>query len=214
MDEIVVRVARALACLPRLRILSYLSREGEAPPTHVAKELDMPLDMVSGHLRQLTSTGLIQRRRSGVWCYCAAESPYSEEALSGKLMSWLRQVLKSPTQSAKRYRLGQFRNSPSSAVETGLHDIVFEAATAFTNVRRLQILRRLTRGDVVTVDTLMTELSMSDAAISRHTTKLIRRGYVEADAAGRGLAYRLASQCKTAIHARLLEIVSETWHRP
>ena len=92
-----------------------------------------------------------------------------------------------------------------------MHDIVFEAATAFTDVRRLQILRRLTRGDVVTVDILMAELSMSDAAVSRHTTKLIRRGYVAADAAGRAFAYRLASQCKTAIHARFFEIVGQTW---
>ena len=213
MDEIVVRVARAIACLPRLRILSFLSRVDEATPTQLAKELRMSLDVVSAHLRRLSAVGLIQRRRSGVRCYCAARSPYSDKALSGKLTSWLRSLLASPAQTMKRHELGQPRHRSASALEAHLHKIVFEAATAFTNVRRVQLVRRLAVGDEATVPALMTELSMSDAAVSRHTAKLISRGYVAASAAGRGLAYRLASELKTPIHAQILQIVKDEWDR-
>ena len=213
MDEIVVRIARAIACVARLRILSHLVRTGETAPTAMAKELRMPLNVLSTHLKLLSGVGLLCRRRSGVWHHCKAESPYTESALSGAVMSWLREALRTPARTLKHCRLREVCNAEPTQAERALHDVVFDAATAFTNVRRIQILRRLASRDAVTARTLSQELSMSEAAVCRHTSKLARRGYVDAGPAGRGLAYTLAPKFKTPVHERLFDIVRSQWER-
>lgn len=53
MDEIIVRVARAIACLARLRMLTLLATEGEMAPTELADALGMRLNLVCDHLRRL-----------------------------------------------------------------------------------------------------------------------------------------------------------------
>ena len=207
MDEVVVRVLRALACLARLRILSCLARTPETTPTDLARQLRMRLDLVCTHLRRLTSAGLIMRRRSGVWCTCRARSPYGEKALSGRLTSWVCRVLRTPG----RGQVGRGHHAPEPDAQAELHRTIFEAATAFTNVRRLQILRRLAGGEAVPVRTLTDELHLSEAAASRHMAKLTRRGYVEAVRTGRYVMYRLARKFKTRIHKRLFQIVCAEW---
>ena len=213
MDEVIVRIALAIACLARLRILSRLARAGETAPSELARQLGMSLDLVCAHLRRLSAAGLILRRRSGVWRYCTAESPYSRGALSERMTSWLCEALGRPGLTARNCRAEQLCNSSDPAGERELHRVIFDAATAFTNVRRLQILRRLAGGDVVDLRTLGRELSMSDSAVSRHTAKLRRRGYLAASRAGRFVAYRVASQFKTPVHAGLFEIVCGAWEQ-
>jgi DNA-binding transcriptional ArsR family regulator len=213
MDEIIVRVLRTVACSARLRILSSLIRVAETCPTDLARELGMGIDMVCAHLARLASAGLIKRRRSGAWCYYTAESPYQREAFSGKVTLWLTEALRRPTRTIKDCRVGQLRNSSSGNLEAELHDILFDATTAFANVRRIQILRRLATGEVLGVETLSKELGMSESALSRHTAKLIRRGYVDACHAGRCLEFRLADKFKTPLHERLFQIVRSEWEK-
>lgn len=213
MDEIVVRIARTIACTTRLRILSYLARADEVAPARLADELGVPAAVICIHLRRLSSAGLILRRRSGVWHYCAAGSPYSKEALSGRIAAWLSDVLKKPARTIKTCGAVQLSESHGQDAEAQLHEVIFEAATAFTNVRRLQILRRLASGDAVAVQALSQELSMSESALSRHTTKLMRRGYLSTDQTGRFLAYRLARRFKSRIHADLFKSVAAEWQR-
>jgi DNA-binding transcriptional ArsR family regulator len=214
MDEIIAQVARALACLARLRILSLVAHVKEVAPTKLATDLQMSIPMVSAHLRRLSSAGLIQRRRSGRWCYCVPKSPYSEKALSGRLASWLFDLLSNPSKAMRDCTLGQVCNSADRGSQARLHKVLFEAATAFTNIRRLQILRRLSRKrEVVTAQALSQELSMSESAVSRHTTKLIRRGYVDLAPARRPLGYRLARKLRSSIHAGLFEIMRSQWAR-
>ena len=213
MDEIILRVARALASRPRLRILTFLARQGETTPTTLADELGMPLNTVSRHLRALTTAGLITGRKSGPRCHYAATSPYGPKTLSGAITRWLHRLL--ATDAAEDNRgLPEVRDYPVSGSDpdSQLHAAVFEAATAFTDLRRIQILRLLTTRGEATVSDLVTELSMSEDAVSRHTTKLRRRGYLEARrAGGRTLAFRLAWEAKSPIHQRLFEIVRDTW---
>ncbi|MBM4034980.1 MAG: helix-turn-helix transcriptional regulator [Planctomycetes bacterium] len=208
MDELIVRVLRTVACHTRLRIISRLLAGEEAAPSRLARELRLRRDLVSAHLARLSSAGLVRRRRSGAHCYYAARSPYNDAALSGQVVAWLREALApAPPGSAPGPRGGA--HTKSAQPDAG--KVLFDAATAFTSVRRLQILRRLSRGDAVTVATLMRELRMSDAAASRHTEKLIRRGYISAVRDGRSLAYRLAPDAKKPHHARLLDIVRTHW---
>ena len=84
---------------------------------------------------------------------------------------------------------------------------------AFTNVRRLQILRRLTDGGLASAQALSEELHMSGSAVSRHTAKLVRRGYVVSRREGRNLAFGLAHEFATPIHAEMFEIVHAEWKK-
>jgi len=219
-DEIIVRVARALACLTRLKILSYLARKKEAMPSVLARDLGLGLDAVCMHLRRLSDAGLVLRRRSGARCYCMAESAYGEDALSGKVSQWIRRLLEDPVQTMRNYGVDQLRNSSSDraagsaqveasrGAEGMVHGLVFEAMTAFANVRRLQIVRRLAAGKPVSVEALMAELHMSDAAVSRHMNKLLRRGYVRAAREDQRLVYRLTREHKSRLHKELHDIVA------
>ena len=207
MDEIIVRVTRTIACTPRLRILSCLARAKERTPTDLARDLEMPKNVVSTHLRRLSSAGLLHRRRSGTWCYCAAESAYSDEALSGKAMAWLRAILAAPKRTAQHCGVRELRNVSAADLDAQLHAIIFDAATAFTDLRRLQMLRYLTTREEATVEAFIDELCMSEYAVSRHASKLRRRGYVTSKLAGHGCVYRLASEFKTPVHRELFEMV-------
>ncbi|MBM4046114.1 MAG: transcriptional regulator [Planctomycetes bacterium] len=211
MDDVVVRITRTIANPERLQILSYLIAEGEKSPTDISHDLHIAPNALSGHLAKLATAGLIKRRRSGGWSYCVAESPYAESTLSGMMLAWLRAVLRKPAETLHHCGLHEVRNGSAKEAQTALHKLIFEAATAFTDLRRLQILRYLARRGQVSAEQLKNDLSMSLWAVSRHTAKLIRRGYLTSAAAGEPILYRLAAKFKTPIHAKLFEIVRSTW---
>ena len=208
MDELIVRVLRTIACATRLRILARLMRADEATPSRLARDLRLRPDVLSLHLARLTSAGLIQRRRSGARHYCSARSPYDDTTLSGQVVEWLHYALATGSQDPPT---GASPHAYASRRSLDAHRAVFDAATAFTHPRRIQILRRLSRGKPPHVITLMQELRMSSAAVSRHTDKLIRRGYVRALPPARGLTYELVRKGKTPLHGRLLAIVAAHW---
>ena len=222
MDEILVRIARALACLTRLHILSRLAREKELAPSELARDLGLAFGTVCEHLRRLSDAGIIRRRRSGTWCYCVGESPYSKDTVSGKTARWLQGLLGDPLKAVKRCGISRLpaasarisAHKPSrtawAEAEARIHQVLFEALTAFTNVRRLQILRRLATGEAVRVESLMKDLHMSDAAVSRHMDKLLRRGYIQAARQSYYLAYRLAKEYKSGLHRDLHNIVASS----
>ena len=211
MHELTVRVVRAVACVNRLRMLAKLAQDGEQAPSQLARDLGMSLPTTCTHLRRLASVGLVERRRSGRWCYCRAGSPYSEAALSGKVSRWLVGALKNPRQTMRNPAVVQLRDSAQDSAESVVIGLVFDAATAFANVRRLQILKRLAESGPADVATLRRELDMSATAVGRHTAKLIRRGYVSATRTGYLLSYRLSRRFKTPLHAALLRIIRAQW---
>jgi len=208
MDEIIVRVMRAVACRSRLRILRLLATRGELTPTTLSREIGISLPAISLHLRQLVSVGLILRRPSGLCCFCVPKSPYSRTTLSGKVASWLRRLLRVPEEGeAARIQCATkgIKHDASPAVD----ECIFEAATAFANLRRLRILDYLRGKGPTNFETLGTKLKISPAALNRHVDKLVRRGYVElCDDRGRNTC-RLAARGKTRIHADLLRMVSD-----
>ncbi len=208
MDEVTVRVLRAVACYARLRILSHLFAGKERTLSDLARDLRARRDLVCLHLARLASAGLILRRRSGARCYCVARSPYGETTLSGQVMAWLRDALHATAPAAQGSSTRR-RENTSAAPEA--HRAIFEAATAFTNTRRIRILRRLATGKAATVAALGRELKMSERATRRHVGKLVRRGYILECPEGQVAAYRLAPSPKTPLHARLLEAVSRHW---
>ena len=202
MDEIVIRLARAIASRPRLRILSCLAQRDEVTPTALHRELHLPLNALSNHLRLLMAVGLIRGRRSGARCHYAFRSPYGEQTLSGAMSRWLNRLL------------GTSGNEEAGPGQTPqeLHLMVFEAATAFTDLRRLQILRHLDSHVEATAEECVSQLRMSPPAVSRHMAKLGRRGFVVAKHKGKGVwAFQVASKPKSAIHGRMHAIVRHVW---
>lgn len=208
-----MQVARAIACRPRLQILSRLAREGEIAPTKLATELRMSMPLLSAHLRRLSAAGLIQRRRSGSWSYGVARSPYGPQAFSGRVASWLFDVLKQPQRALQQCGEKAVEELRTADAELRLHAIIFEAATAFTHMRRLYLLRHLTKDGARNADELASPLKMSKAALSRHGSKLVRRGYLTAETVGLGLSYGLPRTSKTPIHGKLWECVREEWKK-
>jgi len=210
MDELIVRIAKAIACMSRLRVLSVVSRVDEISPSRLAEKLKMSRALVSSHLYRLGIAGLVRRRRSGAWHYCRSGSPYSADTLSGQLAAWLEEALGNTGARGEHSGVKQLRNVPPRRRDSHVRRLVLDAAAAFTSVRRLQILRRLCAG-AADAATLRRELHMSPPAASRHTAKLVRCGYVVASGEGRGLVYQLAARFHTPLHARLFEIVREHW---
>lgn len=208
-----MQVARTLACEARLRILSCLAADQDVSPTALSRRLRMPLPVVCAHLRRLSASGLIQRRRSGAWCYAVARSPYSQQAFSGRVASWLFSMLKQPHQHVSRG--DSSGRSPEQAADAGtrLCAIVFNAATAFTNMRRLQLLHYFAGGGTAEAEELAAKFKMSRAALSRHATKLIRRGYIETARKGSLLHYSLARSNQTAVHTQLWMLVRAEWRK-
>jgi len=208
-----MQVARSLACRARLKILSCLAADKDVSPTDLSRRLHMPLPVVCAHLRRLSASGLIQRRLSGAWCYAVARSPYSQQAFSGRVASWLFSILEQPRQHVPREDSAGRAPGQAADAETRLHAIVFNAATAFTNMRRLQILHCIAGGGTVESEELAAKLKMSSAALSRHTSKLVRRGYVEAVRKGYFLRYSLARTNQTPIHTRFWMLVRAEWQK-
>jgi DNA-binding MarR family transcriptional regulator len=209
MDEIVVRVTRVLASQPRLRLLVLLA-QGEQTPTQLARTLAMSLGTVSKHLQALVFAGLIIRRKSGTWCFFHAASAYGAATFSGRLAAWLRRLLPPPGTDGQQ--AGSAKGRPASVdPSTELFRTIFEASTAFTDLRRLQVLRYLERHPDATAQALTESLRMSPPALHRHMQKLIRRGYVQTQLAGHALVYRLQPAAKTPTHKHLFDIVRDTW---
>lgn len=204
MDDILIRLARAIASRPRLRILSWLAQDGATTPTALKRELELSLPSLSNHLKILSSVGLIRGRKSGVRCHYRFDSPYGEHTLSGAMARWLNGLLKK----------GAVSQSPSMVADRptpSLHTAIFLAATAFTDLRRLQILRYLDRQGAATLETFVARLRMSPFAANRHTAKLRRRGLLLAEPVGKEQMFRLAPQSPMTVVAQMHEIVRRTW---
>jgi DNA-binding transcriptional ArsR family regulator len=146
-------------------------------------------------------------------CHYAALSPYGQTTLSGSLTAWLRELLADHDSDEHNRELLEVRDYVSDddrAVDTA----IFEAATAFTDARRLQVLRHLETCGQADGASLETELHMSADAVSRHTAKLRRRGYIGAHRRpDRTLVYALSPEPKTAIHGRLFELIRKAWQQ-
>jgi len=212
MNEIIVRVARAIASRPRLRILSWLAQHDEGAPTTLAAEFRVPLSAISTDLRILSTAGVIRGRRSGARCFYEFRSPYKNQTFSGSLSGWLRGLLKQDDKGQDNRGLQEVRDCSAGPHGDSPHKMIFEAATAFTDLRRLQILRYLGTSTECSVEDLVNDLHMSPDAAGRHIAKLRRRGFVSVERRGdRTLSFHLALKQKTPIHARIYEIIRATW---
>ncbi|HUT34699.1 MAG TPA: winged helix-turn-helix domain-containing protein [Planctomycetota bacterium] len=85
-------------------------------------------------------------------------------------------------------------------------DIIFDAATAFANVRRLQVVKLLQQKGGCSAAGIQQGLKMSPPACWRHLGKLKRRGYARQEPPG---TWVLVAHPKPRFHRGLLKQVIE-----
>lgn len=211
MHDIVVKISRTIANDERLRVLGYLIAHGECAPTKLTAELKLAPNVLSSHLAKLATAGLMTRRRSGSWSFCRAESPYREATLSGQMFAWLHGALADPAGTLKHCGLREVRNDLSAEAAAGeLRRLLFRIATAFTDVRRVQLLLLLASGKPMAAETICKQLHMSVWALLRHADKLIRRGYLTAQTTNDITSYQLAQNFPTTLHASAWKIIERS----
>jgi len=180
MLETVARISRAVASEARLAMFAELANEPEVCPSDLASVCRMTRPVVASHLKVLTSAGLVFSRRSGprIFYSLAIDSPGPEARSTSKL---IRRAFRDPLWALRGCSCESLMHvTPElagvSPQTLRVMDVIFDAATAFTNVRRLQIVRYLQTRGTARLSELVAELRMSPQAASRHADKLRRRG--------------------------------------
>jgi len=207
MLEAIVASCRAIASEPNLLILYHLSQEPELSAGVIAQRAAMLPSVASTHLGCLASRDLIRCRRSGARAYyrIASSAEGAQWPTPAPLMC---RAFGDPDWATRGWDEGDTVHVQrlADAVAEGILvvcDVIFDAATAFANVRRLQIIRYVAKHGPCTNETLRNQLRMSSRACWRHIDKLARRGYVAAAAGG----WQLVRRGRTPLHRELLASV-------
>jgi DNA-binding transcriptional ArsR family regulator len=126
---------------------------------------------------------------------------------------WLKGVLRNATKGPPSQPRDTHPQS-RTAFGTEIHAVVFEAATTFADLRRLQILEYLVAHQRASGEELGATLKMSEYAVCRQTAKLRRRGMITGRREGkRELMFQLTARPKSAVHGGMLAIVRTTLHK-
>ncbi len=205
--ETIVSVCRALACGPRLRLLHPLSLASELRVGELVGRSGLAEDVVSAHLRVLAGAGLVERRRSGAKVYyrLASELPglFRPTRLVHRAFAEPLWAVRGWDEEGLLHLRSVELGDMGQEVQRVL-DVLFDAATAFTNVRRVQVTKLLHEMGICNEEGIRADLSMSRAACYRHVDKLERRGYIRERQ--RGL-WALASRHRTPFHRGLFLLV-------
>ena len=176
------RTCRVLASRRRLAVFWFLIGNPGATVSTVASHLRLPLSEASRSLRLLQSRSLVLAGRAGRYVTYRI-FPVSAENTNTTLIIALKKVFD--------------RQSRVSAIDT-----IFQAATAFTHPRRIDIVRALKSG-ARNFAQIRTATGISSWAVARHLKKLKDRQYVTDGATGYRIAHRI-----TATQRALLRIAT------
>ena len=209
MLEAVCLTCRTVAGEARLRILHVLTAQDELPGKDIARRAGLTPPGASKHMARLVGARLASARRSSAYVYyrLATEGGNGFGHVVAQLIARACRDPRWATAQWLERRVLHLSNETVSRVgprAARVLDIIFDAATAFANVRRLQILRLLSRRSPCELSRIRQELRMSLWACERHVDKLARRGYVRRIAPGH---WALTSPCRTPVHEALLAAV-------
>lgn len=155
LHEQFARVGRAVASPRRIELLELLC-QGERSVEALARATDMTMTNVSQHLQQLSSAGLVDRRRDGTRIYYRA----ADERVCSLVTD-----------------LGAVARARLPEVER-LAALYIDGSELLEPLTRTELLRRLGRGDTVVIDVRPTEEYESGhirGAISMPLDELARR---------------------------------------
>ena len=208
LDDIAA-TCRALASDGSLLLLCHLAGERELPSSELARRTKLPQGQASTHLSRLALVGGVRRRRSGSRVYYAFSAP-SKTTFAFSPWGLVERAFLNTTDTCRGWRQDQILHLAPRTVRVVARttatamDVIFDACTAFTNIRRLALLEFLKRNGSCTRASIVMELKMSHVACGRHLDKLARRGYIGMVSPG---VWALARKHRTRFHAELLELV-------
>jgi len=201
--EQIVLTFRTLADKSRLRILLLLVCHEELSASDIAEKTGLSPPNTSFHLKMLCASGLVWRHRSGAWIFHSLRaSPQG---------GWLDSLVRAMRDAARDGRVKQLRHRADLASPTvqALLDALFRIATAFTNVRRLLLIKQLRKTAADGPEDLLRAVPMSDRALSRHMDKLTSRGYLRCPSATQKGKLRIPGSFESKVQARVLGAVFE-----
>jgi DNA-binding IclR family transcriptional regulator len=201
--QLIVSVCRTLANRRRLRLLHAVHEEPDRTVETLAAATGLPLGATSRHLRMLQSYQLVQAQPSGRYVRYAPARPY---ASSTRFIQDMQALLRDVLGADKPERvLAAVGTAAGPASWAAVYEALFKMFTAYTHLRRLMLLRYLTRRGACTVEQLCEQLKMSKAAAHRHLRKLRRRALVNPSQAA--LLWSFAPQTQASGQQRLLTCV-------
>jgi DNA-binding transcriptional ArsR family regulator len=209
MLETTASVCRAIASEPKLFLLHQLAVHGELDAAELARRTGLAPDGVCRHVQRLGALGLVERRRSGAHVFCSLP-PAEREHFGASAVALLQRAWRDTgwaTSGWDEDGVVHLRSDVPGHVSRQVAratDVVFDAATAFGNVRRLQLLRLVIRAGPCAEERIVAELRMSPAACWRHTDKLARRGVLSRQGSA---GWLLSRKQRTPLHATLLSLV-------
>jgi DNA-binding transcriptional ArsR family regulator len=149
------RTCRVLSNESRLRMLWRLFESGEMSMGQLARSCGLGESSASMHLRALNARGLISAERRKLYVF------YASVANS---------KVRHATDLLDALKACHDKSDPIPWI--------INQTTAFTHLRRIEIVKALSHGNLGTVD-LSLKTRISPLALYRHVRKLIARGYVE-----------------------------------
>jgi len=171
-----------------MQILRALAVVGELRVCDLVESLRRQQGRVSADLRILATSGLVWRRRSGVAIYYRLpdEAPHP---LPRAATAFLRAIFGHVSaRDARKAALADNMRSDSDSDAALIHFF-----TAFTHVRRLQIIRQLAaKGSSLTFGELSATLHMSGPACTRHLVSLLERSIIVSSPTEGRRTYRFA----------------------
>ena len=209
MLELIAAVCRAIASDAKLLLLYQMARQGELNAAELASRTHLAPDGVSHHTQRLSAVGLVERRRSGAHVFCRLATTTRGE-LGVEVAALVQRACRDSRWATSGWgEEGTVHLLPETVAQVGQaaalpFDVIFDAATAFGNVRRLQLIRLILRSGPCSEDRIVTELRMSPAACRRHTDKLSRRGVLSRRGSK---SWVLSRSRRTPFHAALMSLV-------
>ena len=172
--DFLIRLFRTLAFERRLRIVQLAFRQPGITLREIQSGLSMSEPDASKHMKLLSAHGIIDSRPSGRYLLASPATPAGTGHL---LLKRVRLLLK---KRLKEDTLAEAALAVCPDVDDADWNDVLSAMcfefTAYTHLRRVLIIRMLSKQRRADLPTIMRSIGMSHAAACRHVDKLVRRG--------------------------------------
>ena len=205
--DFLIRLFRTLAFERRLQVVQLVFQQPGITLHQVQSELCMPEPDASKHMKLLSAHGVIDSRPSGKYLLASPAIPAkTSHVLLKRVRLLLEKLLKEDTlvEAAQAVCPGVDDADWSDV----LNAMCFEL-TAYTHLRRLLIIRMVSKQRQADLLTIMGLIGMSHSAARRHTDKLIRRGVLCAARTGNRHLVQIPANFTTPFRGSLFAAVRD-----
>jgi len=177
--ELIVSTCRVLASRPRLRLLQAVYAQPDAAVQVLAQTVGQPVSTTSHHLNVLSGYRFLHTEPSGRHVYC---QPGQTALSSNPFLRSLQELLHDWFAHADLDRtVVQVCAAGTPPSWEAVFDALIKLFTTYTHLRRLLILRAVSRRGACAAADLVESIGMSPDAARRQLDKLRRRGLLATD---------------------------------